>query len=290
MRADDFLCQELGSRGVTKTLIRKVAIQGKIYCNGRRLQSPTVTLKGGEVLDLYVDDAELKKAESRVIVQDRLRILYEDEAVICIDKPAGLPTQPTVDAKRANIFDLLKEQLGGSYLGMHHRLDRDTSGVLLFTKEQKYNAFVGEQFAEHLCKKQYVALVHGSIPRKTARLESFLGSLGKIGPKGMQKFGSVKSGGKKAITDYNVIETGKKFSILEVSIQTGRTHQIRVHMSEEGHPIVGDTMYGSSADHYEKHGRFFLHAHSLEITHPITKNVIRVESPVPPRFYEILRS
>ncbi len=224
-----------------------------------------------------------------------LRILYEDDAIICFDKPADLPSQPTVDGKRPNLYHLAQQQLEAAapgktiYLGMHHRLDRDTSGVLLFTRDQNQNAFIAKQFADHLCSKLYVTVVHGHLPREKGRLESFLGSLGKVGPKKMQKFGTLRSGGKKAITDFVVLATNKKYSLVEVSITTGRTHQIRVHFSEMGHPVVGDTLYGSPETAYREFGRHLLHAHALTIEHPVTHNLVRIESPVPDLFRKLVQ-
>ena len=106
--------------------------------------------------------------------------------------------------------------------------------------------------------------------------------MGEVGKQGkITKYGSVKGGGKKAITDFQVLRCNDKYSLIEVQIKTGRTHQIRVHFSELGHSIVGDTLYGSPVENYNKLGRFLLHAHALTIAHPITENLIRIESPIP---------
>ena len=156
-------------------------------------------------------------------------------------------------------------------------------------RDAHFNKFIADQFADHEMAKQYIAVVHGRIPRPRGRLESYMDSLGNIGPKGMQKFGSVKSGGKKAITEFEVIDSSSKFSLIQVQLHTGRTHQIRVHMSEDGHSIVGDTLYGSSPEWYTRLGRFLLHAQSLTFIHPITKGSVRVESPVPPQFLEMIQ-
>jgi RluA family pseudouridine synthase len=262
---------------------------GKVYVNGKRATAAGAPLKAGTAVDIYIDHADLAAAAApEPEVPSVLRILYEDEALICFDKPAGLPTHATVDGKRANLYDLARKQLGGAYLGLHHRLDRDTSGVLLFTKETKYNKFVAEQFTEHKLLKSYTALVHGVMPRPEGRLESFLGSLGRSGAKRIQKFGTVKSGGKKAITDYQFLEKGGGFSLVECVLHTGRTHQIRVHLSEQNHSIVGDTLYGSPERYYNRLGRHMLHAHAMTISHPVTNNAVRIESPVPPVFRELL--
>jgi 23S rRNA pseudouridine1911/1915/1917 synthase len=165
------------------------------------------------------------------------------------------------------------------YLGFHHRLDRDTSGVILMTLDQKVNKFIADQFKDHHCEKVYVAVVHGRLKRKQGRVENFL-EVTKL--KSKQSFvKSVKSGGKKAITDYSVLHESDEFSMVEVRITTGRMHQIRAHFSEMGHPVAGDRLYGSR---FWEAPRFYLHAQKLAIKHPITGNIVQVESPVPPEF------
>lgn len=280
IRLDQAIMQspEAETHKVSRALVRKLLVAGAVYVNGKRVRVGSSLMRGGETIDLYWDKtlAPEKPATEKYLP---LRILYEDEAIICFDKPPGLPTQPTLDAARDNLYDLAKKQMGG-YLGLHHRLDRDTSGVILFTRETKYNAFIADQFKLHKCTKVYVAMVHGKLKNDKGRLESFLGPVGKQGKQ--SKFGSVKSGGKKAITDFLVLGTDGKRSLVEVRIETGRTHQIRVHFSEQGHPIVGDTLYGSPSSEYARYGRFLLHAHAFTIEHPVTHNLVRIESPVPP--------
>lgn len=219
-----------------------------------------------------------------------LRVLYEDGVIICFDKPAGLPTQPTLDPQRPDLYSLAKAQLSQSadvYLGMHHRLDRDTSGVILFTLDQQYNAYVAEQFREHRIQKSYVAVVHGQIKTKQGRIESFLAEVARKGKQA--KYGSVKSGGKKAISEYIVLATNGIYSLIDANLMTGRTHQLRVHFSEMGHPIVGDTLYGSPTVEYHRHKRHLLHAHALAIKHPVTHNEVRIESPIPESFRKCIR-
>jgi 23S rRNA pseudouridine1911/1915/1917 synthase len=287
-KLEDILAQspEMETHKFSKSMIRKLLIAGRIYVNGKRMRAAAYLLKGGEIIDIYWD----KQIAPEKLTGDRflpVRVLYEDEAIICFNKPASLPTQPTVDEDRPNLFDLAKKQLSEQskkpiYLGMHHRLDRDTSGVILFTRDEKFNHFIGEQFKEHKCSKLYVAVVHGKLKNPKGKIESFLAPVGKKGK--IARFGSVKKGGKKAITDFLVLASNDKYSLVEVSITTGRTHQIRVHFSEMGHPILGDTLYGSPVAEYNRLGRFLLHAHALTIEHPVSHNSVRIESPIPQEF------
>lgn len=286
LRLDQFIAstEEAAKLKLSRTAIRKLIVAGAVYINGKRVRIASRPLRGGEIVDLYWDSAkQTTKADANQFLP--LRVLYEDEAVICFDKPAGLPTQPTLDDARANLYQLAKNQLleqDKKYLGLHHRLDRDTSGVILFTLNKKFNLYFSTLFKEHKFSKLYVALVHGKLKNQKGRLESYLAPVSKKGKKA--KFGSVNSGGKKAITDYHVLASNENYSLVEVSIQTGRTHQIRVHFSEMGHPILGDTLYGSPSKYYEKCKRHMLHAHALTFEHPVTHGIVRVESPVPTEF------
>ncbi len=274
--------------GYTKGALKRALQQGHVYVKGRRLERLSkLTAQGGEPVDVYLTSEDLAAAK-KASVPKVIRVLYEDEGIICFDKPEGLPTQPTTDRNRANLYDLARSQLNDAYLGLHHRLDRDTSGVVLFTKEKSCNKSIADQFANHSCKKTYMALVHGRLLKQQGRLESFLGPIARIGRAKIEKFGTVRAGGKKAITDYEVITSVPKYSLVQVALLTGRTHQIRVHLSEEGHAVVGDTLYGSPSKFFEQYSRFMLHAHTLEFVHPLTENLIRVESPVPELFRNIL--
>ncbi len=271
---------------LTRAMIRKLIVAGAVYVNGKRMRIATKEMQGGEIIDIYYNSARAPETMSAEKFLP-LRVLYEDNAVICFDKPPALPAHPTLDDTRANLFELAKQQLSTQagkavYLGMHHRLDRDTSGVMLFTREEKHNAHVADQFKSHKCQKVYVAVVHGKLKQSSGKLESFLGPVSKKGKQ--SKFGSVHAGGKKAITSYHVLSSTRDFSLVEVSIATGRTHQIRVHLSEMGHPIVGDTLYGSPEKFFQKTKRHLLHAYALSFEHPVTHGNVRVESPVPQEF------
>ncbi|MEW6056140.1 MAG: RluA family pseudouridine synthase [Bdellovibrionota bacterium] len=288
-RLDQAIAQssEAETHKLSRSLIRKLIVAGAVYVNGKRVRVASRQVHGGETIDLYWNKEKSPENLSEKNFPP-LRVLYEDDAIICFDKPAGLPTQPTLDEARLNLFQMAKHQLANQlkkpsiYLGLHHRLDRDTSGVLLFTRATEHNAFIADQFKLHKCVKVYVAMVHGRLKNPKGRLESFLAQVGKSGKSA--KFGSVRSGGKKAITDFLVLGQNESYSLVEVRIATGRTHQIRVHFSEMGHPIVGDSLYGSSPAEYKRWGRFLLHAHALTIEHPVTHNLVRIESPIPPEF------
>ena len=227
-------------------------------------------------------------------------MLFEDEWLLVVDKPAGMPTQPTLDARRASIFSTLKEYLqqrdgGTPYLGLHHRLDRDTSGVLLFTKDRKANAGTAALFAGKTMRKTYQALaVAGAACPDSWEVKNYLGVIGRVGKAG--KYGAVRSGGDPAQTSFRVLERLPGALLIEARPHTGRTHQIRVHLAEDGHPILGDAFYGGPMQLPAGPGRgvvpaarVMLHAGALEFLHPVTKAALLVRSPLPADFEACLR-
>lgn len=227
------------------------------------------------------------------------RILFEDEWLILVDKPAGLPTQPTLDARRASVHStlatFLRERDGGSpYLGLQHRLDRDTSGVLLFTRDPRANAGVTALFSGKTVRKTYLALaVAGATAPDSWEVANHLGIVGREGK--ASRFGAVRSGGDPARTSFRVVERLIGFILVEASPHTGRTHQIRVHLAEGGHPILGDPFYGGPT-RFRAGGRngmvdaarVMLHAAGLEFIHPMTQAAVKITCPWPEDF-EICR-
>lgn len=221
------------------------------------------------------------------------RILFEDDWLLVVDKPAGLPTDPTVDKTRpsvsAGVREFLKQRDGTeSYLGTQHRLDRDTSGVLLFSRDPKANRSLSSLFATRAVRKTYLALTTAGTPCPDAwDVENYLGVVGQVGRCARQ--GAVRSGGDPAHTSFRVLERLRNALLVEARPHTGRTHQIRAHLAECGHPIYGDTLYGGPtrwgpAPDGQDVTRVLLHAASLEFTHPATGAELNIRSPLPPDF------
>lgn len=222
------------------------------------------------------------------------RILFEDEWLIAVDKPAGLPTQPTLDAARPSVFSELKKYLQQRdgrepYLALHHRLDRDTSGVLLLAKNPKANAGVGALFADRVAQKTYQALaVLGTGCPDLWEVKNYLGVVGRVAK--ANKFGAVRSGGDPAHTTFRERERFRDVTLVEAMPHTGRTHQIRVHLAECGHPILGDELYGGPMSVRLGSGaqlrfpRTMLHAAALAFSHPMTKADMAIACPLPEDF------
>jgi RluA family pseudouridine synthase len=306
IRLDDYLAEWLPSAlgmDLSKSKIRTLILSGAVYVNRHRNKIPAHILFAGAVLEVYLDENRLKSSESvqsapSVLITDR-HVLFEDEWIILINKDAGVPTQPTIDPKRPNLFDLTKKYLSKKtgqsdpYLGLHHRLDRDTSGVVMFTKSETANKGVADLFANHQIQKTYHCLVWRapSAPvlttGETFEVRNFLGKVSSKNEK--SRFGSVKSNGDPAHTDFKVQEVFKQCYWLEALPRTGRTHQIRVHTSELSLPILGDPMYfPKNVFAMVNAPRLMLHAHRLEFNHPVSGMAMKVEAPLPDDFLRVL--
>ena len=202
----------------------------------------------------------------------RLHILYEDDALIFINKPAGLVVQKRMhQPDEPFLEDLIAKQAGPVYL--MQRLDRGTSGVMFFSKRSDLNVRLTRQFERKRIHKRYLAITEGELAEKQT-IDAPIARVGAI------KF-AVRDGGKRAITHVDPIEAGADGSLVAVQLETGRTHQIRVHLSAIGHPLAGDWLYGE-----RDAARPMLHAAELEMTHPLTNEPLRVTASVPEDFRE----
>lgn len=218
-------------------------------------------------------------------VDPRVKVLFEDADLIVVDKANNILTVPSDKVKLETVESFLDDYLGGSPTDQRcyhvHRLDRDTSGVLVFAKNTWTRDRLKALFAEHDIERVYVAIVHGKLRPSSGTFRSFLAEDREL------KVRSVADPeqGKEAVTHYRTTASGKRFSILEVTLETGRRNQIRVHLADAGHPVVGDTMYGKGRD--ESLRRLGLHARDLGFVHPRTKKKVRFTADVPKAFREL---
>ncbi len=318
------LLPPLMKKNLSKGEIRKWIMAGAVYLNRSRVKIAAKTMVQGAQLEVFVARVQGKKTWEEFQLQAH-QILFEDDDLLVIDKPTGLPTQPTLDEARWNLYQAVKEflrqragvALSQIYLGLHHRLDVDTSGVILFTKTTRVNRAVGELFAQHNIEKTYhclvVAPLGGIAQKQPWQVRNFLGKVqlpgGQAGTKRgvsstqANRFGAVRSGGLLAVTDFRLLGqstpplllpphqssgTGRQFAWIEAKPQTGRTHQIRVHLSESGLPIVGDLKYGAPPLIFGRQAspRVMLHARRLSWVHPVSAAPMTVESPWPEDFQQ----
>jgi 23S rRNA pseudouridine1911/1915/1917 synthase len=305
-RLDDALLERLPEalgRAVSKAKVRKLIMAGAVYLNGRPVRVASKPLFAGATIEAAIDLGKLFEDSTSRDQKFELtpdRILYEDDDLFVIDKPPGIPAQPTVNEDRDNLFAAVgrflsrRDRVAKPYVGVHQRLDRDTSGVVLFTKTQRLNAAVAEIFSKRRSVKIYQAL---TVPpsgsrQKLQREWTIRNYLGKISSKGKRaRYGAVDPAGDLAETSFRLVAEHPHGLHIEAIPKTGRTHQIRVHLSEYGLPILGDDLY--CPDNHpacaESAPRLMLHAARLTFPHPITTREISVESPLPADFVQCLR-
>ena len=224
----------------------------------------------------------------RVVEQTKyrgLRILFEDPYLIIIEKEAGMLSIATAKEKLLTTYSILsdhvKKEDPNNRIFVVHRLDRDTSGVMVFAKSEEVQSIMQRAWQEAVIERTYVAVVEGIVKNDEGTIRSFL----KENKALIMYSTKVPGEGDEAITQYKVLNRSEEFTLMEVNLETGRKNQIRVHMKELGHPVVGDKKYGSKINPI---GRTGLHARILAFIHPITKDEVRYETPVPGKFLSLL--
>ena len=239
--------------------------------------------------EIKIEDEQPKEISLRA-QEIPLEILYEDNDIIVVNKPKGMVVHPAngnPDGTLVNaIMSICKDSLSGIggeiRPGIVHRLDKDTSGVIVVAKNDKAHINMSEQIKNHEVEKTYIALVRGFVKENEATINMPIGRSSKD-----RKKMAVTKEGKSAITHFKVIERFGNYTLLEVKIETGRTHQIRVHLTEIGYPIVGDTVYSNGKNEWNIQGQC-LHAKSLKFKHPITGKEMFIEAPLPEYFENVI--
>lgn len=257
---------------LSRAFVQKLCDSGRVLVNGEICKTG-YKLRAGDKVSVDYDEAELGKIEDI-----DLPILYEDDDCIVINKPAGVLTHALgKHGNEASVASFLRSKvvgLDGDRAGIVHRLDRATTGVIIGAKNQAALTALQKQFSQRKTKKTYIAIVKGHLDPSEAVIDMPI----ERNPKAPATF-RVGANGKEAKTRYKVLEEGVKYSLVELTPETGRTHQLRVHLAKVGHPIVGDPLYGGA-----KYGdRLYLHALSLEITLPTSERKI-FTAPLPTDF------
>lgn len=222
----------------------------------------------------------------KVFKHRRLRIVFEDEFIIAIDKGYGLLSMATKNEKSETAYrivsDYVKSNDPEAHIFIVHRLDRDTSGIMIFAKRQRIQEILQRNWNESVMERKYMAVVEGEISPAEGEVKSYL----KENAAMLMYSTNDAANGQLAITQYRTVASNGRFSLVEVQLQTGRKNQIRVHMHDLGHPIIGDRKYGSKCNPI---GRVALHAASLRFKHPITGQMLHFESILPEKFNYIIQ-
>ncbi len=285
MRLDKAIAQK--ENDLSRATIQRLMEEEKILVNGKKVKASYKTQLQDEITILADPPKEIElKAENIP-----LDIVYEDNDILVVNKQKGLVVHPgngnlngtLVNAVMAYCKDSLSGIGGKIRPGIVHRIDKDTSGLLIIAKNDKAHVKVSEQIKNHEVKKTYIALVRGRMKENKATIDMPIARSDRERTKM-----AVSKRGKHAVTHLTVIEKFENFTLIEVVIETGRTHQIRVHLAEIGYPIVGDYVYSNGKNPFGVEGQM-LHSSKLEFIHPVTGQSMKLEAKLPAYFEKILR-
>ena len=271
----------------SRMAIQRLINDGKIIVNGKKIKASYKVQNGDKI---KIEEEKPKEIELKA-QNIPLEVLYEDNDIIVVNKPKGMVVHPAngnPDGTLVNaIMAICKDSLSGIggeiRPGIVHRLDKNTSGAIIIAKNDKAHIALSNQLKNHEIKKTYFALVRGIVKESNATINMPIAR-----SKNDRKKMAVDKNGKEAITHFKVLERFDDCTLLEVNIETGRTHQIRVHLSHIGYPIIGDDVYSNGKNRWNVKGQC-LHAKSLDFKHPITGKQIHIEAPLPKYFTDILK-
>lgn len=290
-RLDSFLSEKI--EGYSRTYMQKLIQEGSCKVNGKNAK-PNLKLRQGDQVEVVIPDPVPLEAEPEDI---KLDIVYEDNDIIVINKPQGMVVHPAHGNYSGTVVNALLSHCenlsdynsltginGVLRPGIVHRIDKDTSGIIVVAKTNEAHLSLSEQLKEHSITRKYVALLEGRVKNDSGTIETLIGR----NPKNRKEMAVVSANGKKAVTHYRVLERFENNTLIEAELETGRTHQIRVHMAYIGHPVVGDTVYGYRKQRFDTNGQL-LHARVLGFIHPSKKEYVEFEAPLPDYFEKILR-
>lgn len=285
MRLDKYLAAQFPEQ--TRSFLQKLIKDGEVLVNKKQVKSGFSLSVGDEVSVNIPEPKELDVEPQKM----ELEIVYEDEDVILINKPKGMVVHPapghTKDTLVNGLLYHCKDHLSGingvARPGIVHRIDRDTTGILIVCKNDLAHQSIAAQLKEHSITRRYRALVHGNLKDDQGTIE---GAIGRH-PVDRKKMAINERNGKPAVTHYTVLERFGSYTLIECVLETGRTHQIRVHMASTGHPLVGDEVYGPAKCPFKLQGQC-LHAMVLGFVHPRTGEYMEFSAPLPEYFESLL--
>ena len=291
-RADVLLSEALG---ITRSAAERLIESENVHIDGKSV-TKSLKVSVGQSFEVEIPDPEPSEAVPEDIPLD---IIYEDDDLIVINKPKGTVVHPAPGNTSGTLVNALLYHCGNSLSGVGgvirpgivHRIDKDTSGLLVVAKNDETHLALSEQLKTHTISRVYYAIAVGNFGSETGTVNAPIGRH----PTDRKKMAVIKSGknAKEAITHYTVLEHFDGFTYIKCRLETGRTHQIRVHMSYVGHPLMGDTVYGGGKTKFEVCNKALisgqcLHAGELEFIHPRSHALMHFEAPFPPYFLELL--
>ncbi len=286
-RLDAVLTLSLADEELTRSAVRRWFDEGRVMRNGQVLR-PSLKVEPGFTVEVLLPPPPSSDYSSEPIPLD---ICYEDEWLLVINKPQGMVVHPAPGHRSGTLVNALLAYLGKSLSdlngparpGIVHRLDKDTSGLLLVAKDNLTHRLLAEALADHLIDRHYEAVVCGRIAEPSATVSASIGR----DPTNRQRMAVVLEGGKPAVTHFEVKERFDRYTYIRVALETGRTHQIRVHMKYIGHPVLGDPLYGPPDREFGIKEQV-LHAQTLHFTHPRTGQELTLQAPLPTSFQALL--
>lgn len=283
-RIDKFIADN--SEGISRSYAAKLCADRRVLVEGKNADKK-YKLKGGEMIEIDVPEPETVEVLPENIPLD---IVYEDDDLIVVNKPQGMVVHPAAGNESGTLVNALMYHCGDSLSaingvirpGIVHRIDKDTSGLLVAAKNNEAHLFLSAQLKERKAVRKYIALVNGNIKEDRGTINKPIARH----PNDRKKM-AVVSGGREAVTHYNVLERYGGYTLVECILETGRTHQIRVHMASIGHSIVGDPVYGIKKEKYKLNGQL-LHAKTIGFVHPSTGEMMEFTSELPYYFKEVI--
>ena len=285
-RIDKYLSDLL--EGQSRSYLQKLMKEGRVFIQGKPVKA-NYKITAGEVVELEIPDLEEPDICPENIPLD---ILYEDDDLLVVNKPKGMVVHPSAGHYNGTLVNALMYHCAGKLSGINgvlrpgivHRIDMDTTGSLVVCKNDFSHISLAEQLKVHSITRKYRAIVHGRLKEEEGTVSAPIGRH----PIDRKKMAVNDKNGKEAVTHYRVLERFRQFTYIECQLETGRTHQIRVHMSSLGHPLLGDAVYGPNGCPYKLQGQT-LHAQVLGFLHPRTGAYMEFEAPLPEYFEELLR-
>lgn len=283
-RLDSYISDNMDK--ISRSFAQKLIENQQVTINGKN-EKASYKVCVGDKVQVDVPEAQDTKLKAQDIP---VEVVYEDKDIIVVNKPKGMVVHPAngnPDGTLVNaILAMCKDSLSGIggeiRPGIVHRLDKDTSGLLIIAKNDEAHVKMSKQIQDRLVTKKYIALVKGVVKDDEATIDMPI-ARSKVDRKKM----AVDKDGKQAVTHFKVIKRYKRYTLLEIKIDTGRTHQIRVHMAKIGYPVVGDMVYSNGKNEFGVEGQM-LHAKSLEFSHPITGKKMHLEAQLPEYFKKVL--